>query len=197
MDDTLGTFAKLGWPAIASLVAIIMIIIILTLVRKVSSQSKGSAKFDQAGLNLVDLKKKGLLTPEELAAVGNSMVRQMEKVEATNRRKSNAPATDTLLLDPEVRRLETLAAIGKKIEPAVNSTTVADSRPSASSPSSANPLFPTTQPKSFDYTQDEIDALELPLDIQQMVDAGLLMPDEVDKVKRRILDRQKAETSEQ
>jgi len=163
---------------------LIFLIIVLLILNRFKKNSRKDSLATGAGLNLLELKKKGLLSPEEMERVSNSIVKQMALKEQAERRRDSVPTTENLLLDPEVRRLETLAALGKKNveKPAENGTlTKAGLPPTA--PVQQNVGAPDAAPSQ----PEDLSTVELPLDVVQLIDAGLLSPEEVDNVKRRII----------
>lgn len=135
-------------------------------------------------LNLMDLKKKGLLTPEEMQKVGESIRRQMDRDQNTRLRASGSFTPDSLLLDPEVRRLQALAEAGKNAE---NPWAKPESQPDPSQPA----IEGQGEADSPD-TEENLDDIQLPPEVQQLADAGILSAEEIENVKRRLKARQQS-----
>lgn len=175
---------KLAGPALFSVAAVFLAVILLIIFRRFSSLSKSSGA-RPGNIDLVSLKKKGVLTPEELEQVGKAMLRQMQKQTEAEKRRQAIASADDLLLDPEVRRLEALATAAKteaKRQPVQSAPTVT---PAVVSPAMDTPLQGLAA--SEDYQ-----SIELPLDVQQLLDNGLLSPEEADTIRRRIWQKQQA-----
>lgn len=181
--DSSQLLSEMTGPALMGLALLLVVIILAIIFKRVSGASGGKSRLDNAGgLNLIDLKKKGLLTPEEASRVGAVMARHIEK-QARQSLPGNSVRADQLLLDPEVRRLEVLAAAAKQADGTASKAKVDLVEEDAvvhQAPLSANdkPLF-----------DNDVDSVELPFDVQQLADSGLLSPEEIANVKRRILER--------
>lgn len=183
------------WQIIYSLIGLVAILLFFLVYRRVSGKMGSSENIrPSGGLDLMTLKKKGILTPEELERVGQAMMRQMKDKEAAERRKLGIKSAEALMLDPEVRRLEVLAAAKAKSETGKQqSQQYGESAPQAPSaavpPQNVSPQAP--QPAADSISEEELAQVELPLDVQQLVDSGLLSPEEVQNVKRRLLERRR------
>lgn len=175
---------KLAGPALFSVAAVFLAVILLIIFRRFSSLNKSSSP-RPGNLDLISLRKKGVLTPEELEKVGKAMLRQMQKQTEAEKRRQAIASADDLLLDPEVRRLEALATAAK---------TEAKRHPVQQAP------VPTPLQKSSaldtpfheSSASEEYRSVELPLDVQQLLDNGLLSPEEADNIRRRIWQKQQA-----
>ena len=201
--NTTDIYTNVGVGADMYLKAIGVVIVLLVLIifykfRKAGGGKTGALS-DSRGLDLISLKKKGLLTPEELEKVGQAMLRQMELKDQAMRRKTSAKSAEELLLDPEVRRLEALAMARVK-EPEVKTGSAspdsADQRSVSAASSASAPEPETMQTSALHATApvvetEDMSQVELPLDVQQLADAGLLTPEEVQNVKRRLLERRR------
>jgi len=178
MPEPYSAFSS-GLPGITFLGAaiLILLIIVLLVLNRFRKNSSRDSLATGAGLNLLELKKKGLLSPDEMERVSSSIVKQMALREQAERRKNSVPTSESLLLDPEVRRLETLAALGKKEA----------EKPPALSPQNTHASQTNAAPEVIPSQPEDLSSVELPLDVIQLIDAGLLTPEEVDNVKRRII----------
>ena len=172
MNDSSQIYGQLTGPAVIGFTIIIILLIIMIVALKFSKNSGKSQAGGSQGLNLVELKKQGILTPEELEKVGKAMLRQMDRQSEHDRKRDGLRSGD-LLLDPEVRRLETLASVAKSKEP------------------NEKPTLPMSELPSDDEQQTELESVILPPDIQDMADSGLISPEELTNIKKRMLAQRK------
>lgn len=188
-SDTTSILSTTGF-SVACLVVVLLGGIIL---RRVGKRKRSDIS-GATGLNLMELRKRGLLTPEELTKVSGAIARQMAEKDAARQKLLVAPPAEALLDDPEVRRLEALALATKHEEfpnsqkPMLNDETIANSevgQPHISTPASAPPELVAS-------TEESLDAIVLPPDVQQLADAGILTPEEIINVKRRMKARRES-----
>lgn len=143
-----------------SVAGIVIMVMLLMLFRRLGNRRKSD--MEDSGLNLMSMKQKNLLTPEEMRMVSAAIARRMAEKET--RKTSNTPLTTaTLLHDPEVLRLQQEALAKRDRE-------------------KNQPADPPT-----DTTND--DDVELPPEVQQLADAGILTEEEIANVKRRLRNR--------
>ncbi len=158
-----------------------MVVLILgwIIMRRISGRRRETLD-GVAGLDLMELRKKNLLTPEELAMVSGALARRMAEKDASKQKLAAAPKPGALLNDPDVRRLEAMALASKSAEDQTRSDTTRVSDPGSN-------FTPPKELKESDTEPEEsLDDIILPLDVQQLADAGILTPEEVENVKRRL-----------
>lgn len=185
-------FGELKFGSIMLFVVCVIAIVVFRLVIK--SLNKAGSGEQPGHLNLGDLKSKGYLTPEEAKRVGEVMRKQYQKQVETQRGQSRSLRADDLALDPEVQRLEVMAAAGQQAEKAGSE---AGAEEQERETREAGPVIGTGQapimadsaPAERTFTEAEIAEVRLPLDVQQLVDAGLLTEEEVRTVKLRLLQK--------
>ncbi len=194
-----GDVQKIIRTTMISLGLIIVSILAIMIVRKAGSRRRDSLS-DYTGLDLMKLKSKGLLTPEEMEKVSRSIARRLEEKEAERKKAASRPTPESLLLDPEVRRLQELAQ-AKDADDARQARMQAPQGPVA-----VDGVAPVSHPAEPDLSgiesgaavnaaPDDLSNIELPPDVQQLADAGVLTPEEVQNVKRRLKARQAANES--
>lgn len=161
---------------------IVVLILALVIFRKLSKR-RGSNLTDDTGLNLMALKQKNLLTPEEMRMVSQAIARRMAEKETQN--KMQAPlTTSTLLYDPEVVRLqeEAMAKRQQAEQEASLKTTAEEPGEQAGAVDSLG-VSQTTLSEDGGSTEKE---LPLPPEVQQLADAGILTEEEIENVRQRL-----------
>jgi hypothetical protein len=208
-SEDLGLFQKNEFgeryflTAVGGLVLFLLIILFLFLRRRFT----GDKTENMVSMTISDvgtLQKKGLLTDEESKAVRAALARQFTKqLESSNRQKAGL---NSLLLDPEIRRLEAIAqekAAKRELPPDVGAneteTSVEAVNQNASGPdimiggtgpdfeheaadSSATPPGIEILDSNDQVTPDDI---QLPADVLSMAKLGLITADELERIKER------------
>lgn len=183
-------FGELKFGSIMLFVVLVIAIVIFRLV--VKSLNAAGRSETPGQLNLGDLKSKGLLTPEEAKRVGEAMRKQYAKQAEGQKKQWAGPRADELALDPEVQRLEVMAAAGQRADGAGSETEKPEAENREAGPvvgTGQAPLMADSAPTTRAVTEAEIAEVKLPLDVQQLVDAGLLTEEEVRTVKLRLLQK--------
>ena len=128
---------------------------------------------DVLGMSLTDvdaLNKKGLLTPEEAARVRKAVAKQVT-TKMAERPSPYTPAT--LIADPDVQRLESLA----KAKAAAQAQAA---QPVAPGEFDTEPQAPQEATRAM--AEDDV---ELPPDVLGMVQLGLITPEELARIRER------------
>jgi hypothetical protein len=110
-SDTSAVYSGIAF-SVASLVVLILAGV---LVRRFSNRRKNDLA-EGAGLDLMTLRQKNLLTPDEMKMVSAAIARRMAEKDARQKQTNPGLSTATLLHDPEVLRLQQLAQARKEAE---------------------------------------------------------------------------------
>lgn len=175
------------------LIGFLLIFLLIKKIKRSSDSSQNTSDY----MSLIDLKKKGLLTPEEAKNIGESLRRQLKRSEETAKRKSQqiGNAESILLHDPVVMKLQELAEANKALDElptAVNNefTSTINSKPMTQQ-NDKDPIFqPLDSP-----TEEQLFAVSLPPEILSMQESGLLNDDEIRNVRLRIWTKDKETTN--
>lgn len=179
------------WSGVAfSVAALVVLILGGVLFRRVGMRRKNDLA-ERTGLDLMTLRQKNLLTPEEMKMVSQAIARRMAEKESKERRGTGALSTSTLMHDPEVQRLQELAQAKRLAEAqaaAGGLPPTSQVQPGTETPASPSvePVTASASPAPVPEEAENLDDVVLPLDVQQLVEAGLLTPEEVQNVKRRL-----------
>ncbi len=166
---------------------IVVLILALVIFRKFSKR-RGSNLADDSGLNLMAMKQKNLLTPEEMKMVSQAIARRMAEKE-TQKRAQNSLTTSTLLYDPEVVRLQE-EAMAKRQQDAQETAVKAGSDGLAERADADEVSEPETDVLSGGNDgMTEAEDVALPPEVQQLADAGILTEEEIENVRRRLRTR--------
>lgn len=193
---------------IFSVASFVVLILVGVLYQRYNSRRKNDLA-DDSGIDLMGLKQKNLLTPEEMKMVSAAIARRVAEKDVQQKRTGAARlSSSTLLHDPEVVRLQELALAKRnatkadvEAKPGAAEQLVAGEQNLGQSESAhiAEPLFPgdpiPAEPDSEPTidTAESLDDVELPPEVQQLADAGILSPEELENVKRRLKKRQSSE----
>ncbi len=170
-----------------SVACLVVVILGWIIMRRVGGRRRDGLS-GAAGLDMMELRKKNLLTPEELAKVSGAIARQMAQKDAARQKLAATPSSDALLNDPEVRRLEALAMAAKAADAQARTA----ARPEPEQELAAEPVAEASATSAGDSIEsvESLDDVILPLDVQQLADAGILTPGEIENVKRRLKARE-------
>lgn len=227
IDQTGALYSTLAFSVAGLVVVILGVVLFRRLGRR-----KHDGLADDSGLDIMALKQKQLLTPEEMRMVSAAIARRMEEKEQ-KRKRSSGITTANLLHDPEVQRLREEAEArrsGGGMPPAamasprtsyfsppatdegpVDSYAETDVVPQANEPvhgldsdvvDSAATAAPSPNvnwepeplpgdPVPPDFQPAAVDDGSLPPEVQQLADAGILTPEELENVKRRLRAKQR------
>jgi hypothetical protein len=188
-----GDVEKVISTSLASFAIIIVLILAVIIYKRISGRRRDNL-YDSTGLDLMRLRNKGLLTPEEMEKVSRSIARRLEEKEAERRKAAARPTPEALLLDPEVRRLQALAEAKEAEDRRSAPAPVAAERRVQEGQQAGSASIQAEDRQTAAVTPDNegLADIELPLEVQQLADAGVLTPEEIDNVKRRLRDRQQA-----
>jgi len=173
-----------------SVASLVVIILVGVLVRRFGQRRKNDLA-ESSGLDLMNLRKKNLLTPEEMKMVSQAIARRMAEREQ-KQKSTGTVSTATLLHDPEVQRLQELARIQKEqtrreLETAAPNAAAAPAPTAPEGLSAADVAAPAGDTPA---PADDLADVELPPEVQQLADAGILTAEEIENVKRRLRARQ-------
>lgn len=162
---------------------IVVLILALVIFRKFAKR-RGRNLADDSGLNLMSMKQKNLLTPEEMRMVSQAIARRMAEKD-TKKRSETPLTTSTLLYDPEVVRLQEEAMAKRQQEQeqapvgAGTDGTVERVRPED---------FSVVGQVASDGDEGMAGSEEIPLppEVQQLADAGILTEEEIENVRQRL-----------
>ncbi|MGI8905576.1 MAG: FeoB-associated Cys-rich membrane protein [Candidatus Sumerlaeaceae bacterium] len=211
----IGLNVKFLIPTVGLIVLLILFFIIAKVVRK-SRSGHGDIMAGISYLDVTGMKKQGLLTEEEMANIRAAMSRQVDRQRAGPAIKAPPSLAGELALmaDPEVQRLEAVAAEHAKMRLAAQN---------AQRSAVSNEPAPQPQPKPdenygdpipADFSQSSIapppmqvsaeldasawqrpnpetarpvaDEIVLPADVVKMAELGLITPEEMQRIKERI-----------
>ncbi len=158
--------------AAIGLIALFVFIFMLIVARKARRGNRDDGTFPMTIEDVNALRSQGLLTPEESARVRQAVARQVTRQMS----RQNAPSTASLLADPEVQRLEELARQKAQLREVAGIQT-----------GPAGIDLPTAAPSSAG-TPDEV---QLPEDVLNMVQLGLITPEELERIKERARDKRR------
>lgn len=152
--------------------ALVVFYVGLILFRKLGASSAPDPLSGLLGFNATDMKKRGLLTEDELKRVRAAMAKQVRKsalAPPPGAGTGGLNAEALLMSDPLVRQLEAAAETKKTAESAPGQISVYDGVPA---PGQAAPA--------------PADDTALPPDVLKMAELGLIAPDELEAIRARV-----------
>ena len=159
---------------------LVVFIIVVSLMRKLQRRSSGSGEVGMSLDDVSTLKERGLLTEEESRRVRAALSRQVARQVLTSK---TSGGVGSLLADPEVRRLEALAAE----KAARKQSDEPDDEPSPG-PAPAAPL--PVSGAARDIASGGLPEPALPPDVLTMVEMGLITAEELEIIKSRAREKQ-------